>query len=133
MVFTFQRTAAFKCIAGIVATVPMECLNGILFSIMSPLVREMAMTEETTNTELRRLAKEVASMIRKSVGSEEYAKLLNRVQQKLDTKRTERRKQRAQQVSFILASLYFRENFSMDKIIFYRNWAAAICFNAEYL
>lgn len=94
----FQRTAAFKFIAGVVTTIPMEYLNAILFSIMSPLVREIAITEET-NVELRRLAKEVLVMIKKSIGNEEYVKLLNRVQQKLDIKRAERRKVRAQQVN----------------------------------
>ncbi|XP_077259186.1 small subunit processome component 20 homolog [Temnothorax americanus] len=93
---TSVRTAMFKFIAGIVTTVPMECLNAILFNIMSPLVREMTTTEET-NAELRRLAKEVATMIKKSLGNEEYVKLLNRVQQKLDIKKAERRRVRAQQ------------------------------------
>lgn len=65
---------------------------------MSPLVREMTTTEET-NVELRRLAKEVATMIKKSIGNEEYVKLLNRVQQKLDVKKAERKRVRAQQVS----------------------------------
>ncbi|XP_011686919.1 PREDICTED: small subunit processome component 20 homolog isoform X2 [Wasmannia auropunctata] len=93
---TSVRTATFKFIAGIVTTVPIKNLNAILFNIMSQLVREMATTEET-NAELRRLAKEVAAMIKKSIGNTEYVKLLNRVQQKLDIKKAERRKVRAQQ------------------------------------
>ncbi|XP_029678623.1 small subunit processome component 20 homolog [Formica exsecta] len=93
---TSVRTAVFKFIAGVVTTIPMEYLNAILFNIMSPLVREIAITEET-NIELRRLAKEVVAMIKKSVGNEEYIKLLNRVQQKHDIKRAERRKVRTQQ------------------------------------
>ncbi|KMR04659.1 small subunit processome component 20-like protein [Lasius niger] len=93
---TSVRTAVFKFIAGVVTTIPMEYLNVILFNIMSPLVREIAITEET-NVELRRLAKEVVGMIKKSIGNEEYVKLLNRVQQKLDIKRAERRKVRTQQ------------------------------------
>lgn len=102
----FQRTAMFKFIAGVVTTVPMEYLNAVLFNIMSPLVREMATTEET-NAELRRLAKEVAVMIKKSVGNEEYVKLLNRVQQKLDIKKAERRRVRAQQVNLLLSFYIF--------------------------
>lgn len=82
----------------------MEHLKAILFSITSPLVREITMTEET-NTDLRRLAKEVAAMIKKSIGNEEYAKLVSRIQQKLDIKRAERRKARAQQVKFTISSL----------------------------
>lgn len=86
----------FKFIAGIVSTVPMEHLNAMLFNIMSPLVREI--TIEETNVELRRLGKEVATMIKRSIGSEEYAKLLSRVQQKLDIKKAEKKRIRAQQV-----------------------------------
>jgi len=99
----------FKFIAGIITTVPMEYLNTILFNIMSPLVREMATTEET-NVELRQLAKEVAIMIKKSIGNEEYVKLLNRVQQKLDIKKAERKKVRAQQVNlfYIFINFYKR-------------------------
>ncbi|XP_012535697.1 small subunit processome component 20 homolog [Monomorium pharaonis] len=93
---TSVRTAMFKFIAGVVTTVPMEYLNVILFNIMSPLVREMSTTEET-NAELRQLAKEVAAMIKKSIGNEDYVKLLNRVQQKLNVKKAERKKARAQQ------------------------------------
>ncbi|XP_026828311.1 small subunit processome component 20 homolog [Ooceraea biroi] len=93
---TSVRTAVFKFIAGVVATIPTEHLNAILFSITSPLVREIATTEEA-NAELRRLAKEVATMIKKAIGNEEYAKLVNRVQQKLNIKRAERKKARAQQ------------------------------------
>ncbi|XP_072743036.1 small subunit processome component 20 homolog [Anoplolepis gracilipes] len=90
------RTAVFKFIAGVVTTIPMEYLNTVLFSIMSPLVREITIIEEA-NVELRRLAKEVVTMIKKSIGNEEYTKLLNRVQQKLDIKKAERRKVRTQQ------------------------------------
>ncbi|XP_011858769.1 PREDICTED: small subunit processome component 20 homolog [Vollenhovia emeryi] len=94
---TSVRTAMFKFIAGVVTTVPVEYLNiAILCNIMSPLVREMTTTEETY-AELRRLAKEVATMIKKSIGNDEYVKLLNRVQQKLDIKKAEKRKKRAQQ------------------------------------
>jgi len=109
----FQRTAMFKFIAGIITTVPIEYLNAILFNIMSPLVREMTTTEET-NAELRQLAKEVATIIKKSIGNEEYIKLLNRVQQKLDIKKAERRKVRAQQVNLFL-SFYIFVNFYTTK------------------
>lgn len=96
----------FKFVAGVVKTVPMEYLNAVLFNIMSPLVREMTITEET-NTELSRLAKEVATMIKKSIGNEEYVKLLNQVQQKLDIKKAERKKVRAQQVNLLLLFYIF--------------------------
>ncbi|XP_043248533.1 small subunit processome component 20 homolog [Colletes gigas] len=90
------RTAFFKWTAGAVATIPMECLNAVLFNIMSPIAREMSSTEES-NVALRRLAKEAAVMIKKRLGNEEYTRLLSRVQQKLDIKKAERRKSRTQQ------------------------------------
>lgn len=64
---------------------------------MSPLVREMATIEES-NAPLRHLAKDVATMIKKSLGNEEYAILLSKVQQKLDTRRAEKKKLRTQEV-----------------------------------
>lgn len=79
------------------ATVPAENLNPVLFHLMSPLVREMATTEES-NAPLRHLAKDVATMIKKSLGSEEYTRLLSKVQQQLDTKRAEKKKLRTQEV-----------------------------------
>lgn len=88
----------FKCFAGIIATTSVEYLNTIVFNIMSPLVREITITEGS-NIELRQLAKEVTVMIKKSIGIEEYATLLQRAQQKLDIKRMERRRISAQQVN----------------------------------
>lgn len=102
-----QRTAFFKWVAGAVATIPMEYLSPLLFNIMSPIVREMSNMGEN-NTALRRLAKEAAVMIKKRLGSEEYARLLSRIQQKLDIKKAERRKMRTQQVVLFL---YRRNNF----------------------
>ncbi|XP_012255555.2 small subunit processome component 20 homolog [Athalia rosae] len=93
---TVMRTAVFKWIAGVVATVPFENLTPVLFHMMSPLVREMATTEES-NAPLRHLAKDVSTMIKKGLGSEEYSKLLSKVQQKLDMKRAEKKKQRTQE------------------------------------
>ncbi|XP_031840626.2 small subunit processome component 20 homolog [Nomia melanderi] len=92
---TSVRTAFFKWVAGVVATIPIEELEPVLFSIMSPIVREMSTTEEH-NAPLRRLAKEAATMIKKRT-NERYTTLLSRVQQKLDIKKTERRKTRTQQ------------------------------------
>ncbi|XP_011256579.2 small subunit processome component 20 homolog [Camponotus floridanus] len=90
------RKAVFKFIGGIVIKIRMEHLNAILFSIMSPLVREITITEGT-NVELCQVAKEVISLIKKALGNEQYIKLLNQVQQKLDIKKTERKKARTQQ------------------------------------
>ncbi|CAK9797535.1 Small subunit processome component 20 homolog [Anthophora quadrimaculata] len=90
------RTAFFKWVAGVVATISMEYLNVVLFNIMSPIVREMSITEDK-NVSLRRLAKEAATMIKKRLGGEEYNRLLSQIQQKLDIKKAKRRKMRTQQ------------------------------------
>lgn len=97
-----QRSAAFKWTAGVVTTIPIDpYLKPILFQLMSPLVREMMTTEES-NAPLRQLSKEVGRMIKKRIEDDEYAKLLARVQQKLDVKRAERKKTQTQQVSLNL-------------------------------
>ncbi|KAF3425764.1 hypothetical protein E2986_10060 [Frieseomelitta varia] len=90
------RSAFFKWVAGILATIPMEYLNVILVNIMSPIVREISATEEKITT-LRRLAKEAAAMIKKRLGNEEYTRLFSRIQQNLDIKKAERKKIRTQQ------------------------------------
>ncbi|XP_051172265.1 small subunit processome component 20 homolog [Leptopilina boulardi] len=94
---TCVRHSVFKWIAGIVSTIPMDILRPLLFNLLSPLVREMATTEES-NAPLRQLAKEVSVMIKKRLDSEEYIQLLSKVQQKIDTRKTERKKIRKQQV-----------------------------------
>lgn len=94
----FQRSTVFKCMAGIIATIEIEKLKPILFHIMSPLVREMSTTDES-NAPLRQLAKEVATMIKKKTSLEEYSRLLSHAQQRLDTRRTERKRARLQQVN----------------------------------
>ncbi|XP_015598459.1 small subunit processome component 20 homolog [Cephus cinctus] len=93
---TGMRTAVFKWSAGVVATIPIEYLKPVLFNIMSPLVREMSTIEES-NAPLRQLAKEVATMIKKRLGSEDYTRILSNVQKKLDTRRAEKKKTRTQQ------------------------------------
>ena len=88
--------AVFKWMGGVIATIPIENLRPVLFQIISPLLREMSTTEES-NAPLRQLAKEVATMIKKRLNTDEYARLLVKVQQKLDTRRNERKKERTQQ------------------------------------
>lgn len=78
----------------------MEYLNVVLFNIMSPIVREISTTEEQ-NTTLRRLAKEASVMIKKRLDSEEYTRLLSRIQQNLDIKKAERKMMRTQQVNLL--------------------------------
>ncbi|XP_034941688.1 small subunit processome component 20 homolog [Chelonus insularis] len=92
------RTAVFKWIAGVVATIPVKpFLEPILFQMISPLVREMMIAVEP-NPSLKQLAKDVAKMIKKKIGDEEYVRLLMKVQEKIDTKKAERRKTQTQRV-----------------------------------
>lgn len=81
--------------------IPMESLNEKLSNIMSPLVREINRIDitEEKSIKLRQLAKQVLDQIKKSIGNEEYAKLLNKVQQNLDTKKAKRKEARSQQVN----------------------------------
>lgn len=99
--FFFQRLAVFKWTAGIVAMIPIQILQPLLFHLMSPLVREMITTEES-NAPLRQLAKEVSGMIKKKMDREEYVKLLSTIQQKIDTRKAERKKSRKQQVCWFM-------------------------------
>lgn len=78
-----------------------EALKPILFHFMSPLVREIASIEES-NAPLRQLAKEVAAMIKKKTNVEEYGRLLSQAQQRLDTRRAERKKVQSQQVIVVV-------------------------------
>lgn len=96
--YTFQRNAVFQYFGGIIMEIPMESLYAELYSIMSPLVREITIIEET-NIKLRQLAKQVLDEIKKSIGNEEYTKLLSKIQQNLNTKKAERKKARSQQVN----------------------------------
>ena len=99
--YFFQRTAVFKWIAGIVASIPIEILRPMLFHLMSPLVREMTSTEES-NAPLRQLAKEVSVMIKKNLDKEEYIQFLSQIQQKINTRKSERKKLRKHQVILYL-------------------------------
>ena len=85
----------------------MNILQPLLFHLMSPLVREMTTSDES-NAPLRQLAKEVSGMIKKQMDREEYVKLLSKIQQKIDTRKAERKKSRKQQViwGFYLFILY---------------------------
>ena len=88
----------FKWTAGILSTVPIDYLKPILFHLMGPLAREMS-TIEVSNAPLRQLSKEVASIIKKNIGPDDYTKLLSRAQTRLDVRRAERKKIRSQQVN----------------------------------
>lgn len=63
--------------------------------VSAPLVREMT-TTEPSNAPLRQLAKEVANIIKKKVGNEEYIKTVAQIQMQLNVKRAERKRERKQ-------------------------------------
>lgn len=60
------------------------------------------LTTEESNAPLRQLSKEVGNMIKKNIGDVEYGLLLGKVQQKLEIKKAERKKNYTQQVILLV-------------------------------
>ncbi|CAH0545672.1 unnamed protein product [Brassicogethes aeneus] len=89
------RTEVFKWIAGVATALELDRLKPILHHLMAPLVREMITVEEK-NSPLRQLSKEVANLIKKRIGMEQYTKTLTQLQQSLSVKRAERKRVRTQ-------------------------------------
>lgn len=89
------RTEVFKWIAGVGTALEEEAIRAVLYHLLAPLVREMATTEES-NATLRQLAKQVANLLKKRVGMEDYSNLLSKLQQVLSVKRAERKRERNQ-------------------------------------
>ncbi|XP_068083874.1 small subunit processome component 20 homolog [Anabrus simplex] len=94
---TAMRTAVFKWIGAMVMESSREELQDVVQHLFAPLVREMS-NEEESYADLRRLAKEVAKMIKQKVGVEEYSRLLMKLQTRLSIRRADRKKLQAQQV-----------------------------------
>lgn len=92
---TSVRTQVFKWIAGVATVLDSDKLKAVLHHLLAPLAREMITTEEG-NAELRQLAKEVASLLKKRVGLEVYSSVLAKVQQQLSVRRAERRRGKRQ-------------------------------------
>ncbi|KAJ8667479.1 hypothetical protein QAD02_009142 [Eretmocerus hayati] len=93
---TIVRASVFEWMKGVIRSVDIEKLRPILFYFLSALTREMASIEES-NASLRQQAKEIATTIKKKIGVEDYARLLSKAQQRLDTRRAERKQVRSQQ------------------------------------
>ncbi|RZB39164.1 small subunit processome component 20 -like, partial [Asbolus verrucosus] len=92
---TVLRNEVFKWIAAVATVLDLENITPIFSHLLAPLVREMITTEES-NAPLRQLSKEVANLLKKKVGVEEYTKALSNLQQILSAKRAERKRARTQ-------------------------------------
>ncbi|XP_050316163.1 small subunit processome component 20 homolog [Anthonomus grandis grandis] len=92
---TTLRTEVFKWIAGVITAIDLNNLKPVMNHLLAPLVREMITTEEK-NAPLRQMAKEVANILKKKLGMEEYTRILQSLQQSLTVKRAERKRGRSQ-------------------------------------
>lgn len=92
---------SFNWMAAIVLKLDKESIQPVLHHIMAPLVRELNLAENE-GTPLYRVAKETANYIKRKIGSEEYNNLLAKLTTRMNIKRAERRKERAQQVIFLI-------------------------------
>lgn len=92
---TILRNEVFKWIAGVATTLEVDKIKEVLHNLLAPLVREMSTTEES-NAPLRQLAKEVAGIIKKKVGSEDYISCISKLQMQLNVRRAERKRERTQ-------------------------------------
>lgn len=88
----------FNWMAALVVKLEPATLQPLLPLIMAPIVRELTMPENEDST-LKKVAKEVANFVKKRIGSEEYNRLLNSLTTKLQVRRAERKKEKAQLVS----------------------------------
>lgn len=88
----------FNWMAALVVKLEPPTLQPLLPLIMAPIVRELTMPENEDST-LKKVAKEVANFVKKRIGSEEYNRLLNSLTTKLQVRRAERKKEKAQLVS----------------------------------
>lgn len=88
----------FNWMAALVVKMEPATLQPLLPLIMAPIVRELTMPENEDST-LKKVAKEVANFVKKRIGSEEYNRLLNSLTTKLQVRRAERKRDKAQLVS----------------------------------
>ncbi|KAJ8865827.1 hypothetical protein PR048_033349 [Dryococelus australis] len=92
-----ERSAMFKWLGAMAVTLERDHLGSLLPCLMPPLVRELT-TEAEAQSSLRRLAKEVADVVKRRVGAEQYTLHLSRLQNRLAVRRLERKKMRTQEV-----------------------------------
>jgi hypothetical protein len=72
----------------------------VAYQLLAPLSRELVRTDESdSGKQLCQLAKQVSDLIKKKLGMEVYMRHMSRLQIGLATRRADRKKHRAQQVS----------------------------------
>lgn len=98
---------SFNWLAALVVKLDETTLRPVLHQIMTPVVRELNTVDEQ-NSSLQEVAKECANYIRKKIGGNDYNRILSTLTTKLDIKRIERKKEKAQLVCLLL-NLYFSE------------------------
>lgn len=93
---TTLQKAVFKWIGAVAVDLGKESLPLYLHHLLPPLVRVLTSSDDS-HTELRRLAKEVADIIKKKVGADEYTHHFTKLQFSLAARRADRKKIRAQE------------------------------------
>lgn len=71
---------------------PLEIVNKLAYTILSPLVREMSEEDQNIDARLRKIAIHVGDTIRAKIGDDEYNILRSQIQRKLMIKRAERKR-----------------------------------------
>jgi hypothetical protein len=95
-----QRTAVFKWTGAIVLDLGREGLPPVAYQLLAPLARELVSTDESDSAkQLHQLASQVSDLIKKKLGMEVYTRHLSHLQINLATRRADRKKLRAQEVS----------------------------------
>jgi U3 small nucleolar RNA-associated protein 20 len=95
-----QRTAVFKWIGAIILDLGREGLPPLAYQLLAPLARELVSTDESdSGKQLHQLASQVSELVKKKLGMEVYTRHLSRLQINLATRRADRKKLRAQEVS----------------------------------
>ncbi|XP_039300954.1 small subunit processome component 20 homolog, partial [Nilaparvata lugens] len=104
---TVVRKMVFHWIAAIALKLDKEALQPILNHMLAPLVRELNVADDgggsgggsgggNGGVDLRQIAKEAAVYVRRKIGAEDYNRLVANLTTRLDVRRAERKKERAQ-------------------------------------
>lgn len=101
-VLYFQRTMVLNWTAAVVVKLGGECIRPVLHHLLAPIVREISSDEPVPEgsevAQLRSLAKEVGSLLKKTVGHEYFLQIQSRLQNQLVSVRAERKRKRKQEV-----------------------------------
>jgi U3 small nucleolar RNA-associated protein 20 len=95
-----QRTAVFQWIGAIALDLGCDELPLVAYQLLAPLSRELVRSDASdSGKQLCQLAKQVSDSIKKKLGMELYMQHITRLQIGLATRRADRKKHQAQQVS----------------------------------